>query len=235
MKINVTWKYIVAFLFLTILCGTSHEFAHHFTGALICGNFGYKTFNSFVLGEGCEGNPYKLWATIAGPAFTFALLWLGLYRLRKPDEKNRQLGFALIFANFPVNRLIFALLHSNDEQWVAHQLYGKSVFAFWLTNAIIWLCTLPPLYFAYKAIGNKFKLLLFAGFLVLPFAFIVVFAGLFLENYLLLERKFLADTVLGIPYLILLIEVSCLTGYFLTKKYLYFSEAAITANLSENK
>ena len=134
MKIKITWKYIIAFLFLTILCGTSHEFVHHFAGALVCGEFGYKTFNSFALPEPCVNNPYKLWATAAGPFFTFALLWFGLYRLRKPDEKNRQLGFALIFANFPVNRLLFALLGGNDEQYIAAQLFGKSAFAYWFVH-----------------------------------------------------------------------------------------------------
>lgn len=66
MKIKITGRYIIDFLFLTILCGTSHEFVHRFTGAAICGEFGYKTFNSFVLPESCQSNPYKLRATVAG-------------------------------------------------------------------------------------------------------------------------------------------------------------------------
>lgn len=221
MKIKITGKYIIAFLFLTILCGTSHEFVHHFAGAAVCDEFGYKTFNSFVLPESCRNNPYKLWATAAGPAFTFALVWFGLYRLRKPDGKSRQIGFALIFANFPVNRLLFAMLDGNDEQYIAHQLFGKSAPAFWLVNLIIWLCVLPPLVFAYRAIENKFRPLWFAAFFVLPFVFVILFAGLFLENYLLLNQQILADTVFGIPFLILLVEIVCLTGYALTKKYIY--------------
>ena len=221
MKINITWRYAAAFLFLTILCGTSHEFVHHFAGAAVCGEFGYKTFNSFVLPEACRANPYKLWATAAGPLFTFALVWLGLYQMRRADEKSKRLGFALIFANFPVNRLLFALLGGNDEQYIAQQLFGKSALAYWLVNFIIWLCVLPPLYFAYREIANRFKFLWFAGFFILPFVFVVLFAGLFLENYLLLERKILAETIFGIPYLIMLVEAFCLTGYALTRKYLY--------------
>ena len=49
MQLRVGWRYLVAFAALTILCGTSHEFAHHFAGALVCGEFGSKTFNSFPL------------------------------------------------------------------------------------------------------------------------------------------------------------------------------------------
>lgn len=221
MKIKITPKYIIAFLFLTILCGTSHEFVHHFTGAAICGEFGYKTFNSFELAPGCEANPYSFWATVAGPAFTFALMWLGLYRLRKPDAKSKQLGFALIFANFPINRIFFALIGWNDEQWVARLLFGKTAWAFWATNLVIWLCTIPPLIVAYRAIDNRRRFLWFTGFFVLPFVFVVLFAGIFLENYLLLEHKILADTIFGIPYLIMLVETICLTGYWLTQKYLH--------------
>lgn len=235
MKIKLTWKYIIAFLFLTILCGTSHEFVHHFTGALICGCFGYKTFNSFVLCDSCKDNPYGFWATVAGPAFTFLLMWIGLYRLRMPDEKSKQLGFALIFANFPINRIFFALIHSNDEQWVAYQLYGDSELAFWITNILIWLCTFPPLFFAYKAIGNRFRILWFIGFFVLPFVFVFLFAGLFLEEYLLLQQKILADTVIGIPYLILLVEVICFIGYFLTRKYVYSQTSAAGSDFHQEK
>src|SRR6266849_4193508 len=113
MTLRLSWRYVVAFLLLTILCGTSHEFVHHFTGRLICGCWGFKTFNSFVLCDRCKSNPYGFLATVAGPVFTFALMWIGFYQLRKPDEQNRQLGFALIFANFPVNRIFFALIGSN--------------------------------------------------------------------------------------------------------------------------
>ena len=220
MKLLITWKYVIAFLFLTMLCGTSHEFVHHFSGAAICGCFGYKTFNSFTLCDSCHENPYRLWATVAGPAFTYLLMWIGMYQLKMSGNKNKQLGFALIFANFPINRIFFALIDSNDEQYIARHLFGHSQWAFWITNLIIWLCTVPPLYYAYKSIANKRKLFWFIGFFVLPFVF-VLFFGLFLEQYLLLQQKILASTVVGIPLLILLVEIICLAGYFLMKKYIY--------------
>jgi hypothetical protein len=52
-----------------------------------------------------------------------------------------------------------------------------------------------------------FRVLRFTGFFVLPFVFVFVFAGRFLEQRLLLDRKFLATPVFGIPYLILLVEM----------------------------
>lgn len=221
MKIQLSTPYILAFLLLTMLCGLSHEMVHHVTGAAICGCWGYKTFNSFTLCDSCVGEEFGYWATIAGPAFTFALMWLGWYQLSRPDIKNKQLGFALIFANFPVNRMLFVFMGANDEQWVARHLYGNSTIAFWVTVLIVLICTVPPLVAAYKAINNNHKTLWFAGFFILPFVFVILFAGFFLEEYLLLQEKVLADTLWGIPYLLLLVEVICLAGYAATKKFLY--------------
>ena len=224
MKSSLSWRYLVPFLSLVMLCGTSHEFAHHFTGAMICGCFGTKTFNSFQLCLGCEASrSYWILATYAGPIFTFALLWIGWYQLRSHDPMKKQLGFALIFANFPINRILFALLRYNDEQYAASVLFGESEIAFWLTNMVIWALTFPPLWMAYKSIESPNSLLWFLGFFVLPFIFVILFAGLFLENWLLLEKQFLSSSVFGIPYLLLVVEIGCLITYLRTKKYLYLN------------
>jgi len=208
LKIKLSLPYVIAFLALTILCGTSHEFVHHFVGAAFCGCFGYKTFNSFELCSSCAGNRLAfIAATWAGPLFTYGLMWLGVYRLSKPSTAARQLGFALIFANFPINRIGFALIGWNDEQYVTNKIFGHSPLGFWLTNLAIWILAIPPLLFAYRAITNRHRVLWFIGFFVLPFVFVFVFAGMFLEQWLLLDRKFLAVPIIGIPYLILLVEV----------------------------
>lgn len=211
--LRLTWRYLAAFAALTILCGTSHEFVHHFTGAAVCGAFGTKTFNSFHLAPGCEVSPWRLWPTVAGPLFTVALMWWGAARLRAADEGRRRLGFALVFANFPVNRMAFVLFGWNDEQWVARQAFGHSRVAFWATVVLVWAACVPPLAAAYRAIGNRRRALWFAGFFLLPFAFVVAFAGAFLEEYLLLGRRVLATPVLGVPALIVLVEVLSLAAY----------------------
>ena len=86
-------------------------------------------------------------------------------------------------------------------------LASHSPLGFWLTNLAIWILAIPPLLFAYRAITNRHRVLWFIGFFVLPFVFVFVFAGMFLEQWLLLDRKFLAVPIIGIPYLILLVEV----------------------------
>ena len=221
MKLKLNSEYVLAFLLLTMICGLSHELVHHITGAIICGCWGFKTFNSFSLCPSCEGNPYSLIATAAGPLFTFALMWIGWYRLQKPDNKNKQLGFALIFANFPINRILFAIMGFNDEQFITITLFGDSKIAFWTTVGIVLALSVPPLWMAYSSISNRFRLLWFLGFFVLPFIFVFIFAGLFLEEYVLLEARVLADTFLGVPYLLWFIELFCLVLYAYTKKYIY--------------
>ena len=220
-KVHLNKNFILGFLFLTMLCGLSHEMVHHFTAAGVCGCWGYKTFNSFELCESCGTSAWNLLATAAGPIFTFSLMWIGWYRLKSNSKRSRQFGFALIFANFPINRILFAFMGFNDEQFMAVSLFGNSVLAYWITNAIVLSLSIPPLFSAYRVLQNSPKWFWFLGFLIVPFVFVFLFAGLFLENFLLLDLQFLNEAYWGIPLLLLLVEVICLIGYRYTKGFLY--------------
>jgi hypothetical protein len=203
MRVALNRRYIIAFLALTILCGTSHEFAHHFAGAAMCGCFGVKTFNSFHLCASCKGNDPALFiSTWAGPSLTYALMWLGALRLRSTSA-----------ANFPVNRLLFVLLGANDEQYVTRTLFGEGSAGYWLTVLAVWAFDVPPLVIAWRAIQNRRRALWFAGFFVLPFIFVILFAGFFLENWLLLKQRFLATRVIGVPLLIMVVEIVSVVLY----------------------
>lgn len=220
MNIRITPRYLVAFAALIVLCGLGHEFAHHVTAAAFCGHFGYKTFNSFDLAAQCTHRPQALvFANWAGPLFTYALMWLGWHRLDSANPGTRRLGLALIFANFPVNRLFFALLGWNDEQYVTRTVIGEGHLAFWLTNLAIWVLAVPPLVAAFRALPARRRLGWFTGLFLLPFAFVMVF-GMVMENWLLLDKKFLADTVLGIPLLLVLTEALCLATYLRLREHL---------------
>jgi hypothetical protein len=221
MEPRLSRKSIVAFLNLTVLCGTSHEFVHHFTAAGICGCFGFKTFNSFYLCDGCtHSHPEHYWATLAGPIFTFALMWRGLYQLRRRDEGEQRMGFALIFANFPINRILFALMGWNDEQYAASIIFGDAPAVYWLTNLVVLALAAPPLVVAYKHIRGRYRVLRFLGWFTLPFVFVLVFAGFFLEEFLLLQHGVLATLMLGIPWLVMLVEVVALAVYIPYRKFL---------------
>jgi len=147
----------------------------------------------------------------------------------KPSAAARQLGFALIFANFPINRIGFALIGWNDEQYVTNKIFGHTSLGFWLTNLAIWVLAVPPLVFAYRAIANRHRVLSFIGFFVLPFVFVFVFAGMFLEQWVLLDCKFLATPVLGIPYLILLVEVLSLLVFAIFRRGITKAESQSNA------
>ncbi len=221
MEPTLSWRSIVAFLSLTILCGTSHEFVHHFTAAAICDCFGYKTFNSFHLCDGCTSlHPEHYWATMSGPIFTFALMWWGLFQLRSKDAGTQRMGFALIFANFPINRILFALMGWNDEQYAASIIFGDAPVVYWITDLVVLVLALPPLVVAYRSIRGRYRALRFLGWFVLPFLFVLLFAGLFLEEFLLLQLGVLATPVIGIPWLVMLVEVIALVVYFPYRKYL---------------
>jgi hypothetical protein len=212
--LRLNGRYVVAFLALTILCGTSHEFAHHFVGAAMCGCFGVKTFNSFELCASCKGNvPAFFVSTWVGPLLTFGLMWLGAWRMRSGSPAQQRLGFALVFANFPINRLLFVVLGWNDEQYVTRKLFGDTQAGYWLTVLVVWALAVPPLVIAYRAVANRWRVLWFIGFFILPFVFVIVFAGFFLEEWLLLKQQFLATPVLGIPLLIVAVEVISLVLY----------------------
>ena len=103
MKLN--WKYIISFLALTFVMHEAHEIAHTSLGRFICGCWGKRDFNVWSLCEGCfEANPNAILATFAGPIFTFAMIWVGFYLLRKCNPAKRSLGFSMIFANMPFAR-----------------------------------------------------------------------------------------------------------------------------------
>ena len=200
--------------------GISHELCHHVAGYLICGDWGYKTFNSFVLAEGCEkANPNTAWiATIVAPIlFNYVPMWIGFFKLRSENEGEKLFGFSLIFSVIPVMRIVFSLMGANDEPWVISTLFGNSNLAFWLMNLAIWLLTIPPLIFAFLSIKNKFRVLIFLGFFVIFPAFVFVFVGIFLED-LIVKHHFLSDTLWGMPYLVLLTELLSYIGYYSLRK-----------------
>jgi hypothetical protein len=224
-KLLISWKGLLAFLALTILCGTSHEFVHHFTGAALCGGFGVKTFNSYSLVPGCGGWP-EIVANLAGPAFTFGLMWWAASLLLSPDEKNRRLGLALIFANFPINRLIFVIFRSNDEYWSAYQMFGGSDFVHVVTVLLVWMVALPPVVLGYLTIANSPRWAWFLALFILPFAFVLGFVG-FLELYLLIKKHVLATTIVGVPWLIVVTEIIALAVYIRFRTHLAVKPAKL--------
>jgi hypothetical protein len=219
LNIKITWKYCLAFYCMTMLYVSLHELVHHFAGAAICGDWGYKTFNYFE--TACsEDSRIKYLATFAGPVFTYAVIWVGAWMLRKPQasQYTKQLGFALIFAQLPLQRMTSPIFRMNDEFYTSVQLWGDTSLVYWGVLVIIWLICLPPLWIAYRNIENRYKILWFLFYLVL-FPYLIWGPVFGVLEFLLVSRGVLDGTIIGIANLFILNEIVTIIGYIYTKKY----------------
>lgn len=223
MRVRLTSPYLLAFFCLAAILGIGHELAHHVAGRLVCGEWGYKTFNSFRLAAGCrENHPDTSWlATLAGPlVFNYIPMWFGLIRMRRPDAGSKLFGLTLVFATIPLFRIVFSAMGANDEPWMVRTLFGDSRLAFWLMNVAIWLLTIPPLVVAWRTIENRHRVLLFLFYLLALPACVFIVVGLVLEN-MIVKHHILSDTLWGMPYLVLVAEALAYLGYHRTKRHLW--------------
>ncbi|GAB5523144.1 MAG: hypothetical protein Roseis2KO_10160 [Roseivirga sp.] len=217
-KLKLTTKYCIALYCITMLYASLHELVHHFAGYLVCGAWGYKSFNSFE--TACEGGAISYLATYAGPVFTFAMMYVGMYLLRSNKSQfHSHLGFAMIFAQMPVQRMLGPIMGFNDELYATGRLFGYTTINTWIVIILVWVICMPPLIQAYKAIQNKQKLLWFLLYaLLLPY---ILFGPVFFVlEYLMLQKGVLDQAVIGIGLLFIINEIVTILLYLKTKKYL---------------
>jgi hypothetical protein len=220
MKLKLSFGYIVTFLLLTVVMLELHEMAHIITGRIICGDWGTRDFNVWSLCKDCSAHHPNSWlATLAGPLFSFALMWLGMFLLNSTNENLKALGFSLIFANIPFGRISQAMMGSGDEMIVTKELLKGSLShtQMILTCSIILLIAgLPPIIKAYCSLNNKISWLYILGFLTLPLVFILMYVLTALNT--LLNSGYLASSlIMGTPLLITLhtlIAAFLLAGFY---------------------
>lgn len=226
MKLNISGKYLVAFLALCFVMFETHEVVHIVTGRLICGCWGERNFNVWGLCDGCsEAKPLSVLATFAGPIYSFALIWLGSYWLRKSVAASRQvMGFSLIFANLPLARIVTAATGSGDEifglrEWLGTPNRSNASLIWLLGAALILALTIPPLIAAYRVLQNRNKLWIFIGFLILPMlaGFAMIFGVL---NPLMTFGVLDQMGLWGTPVLINLWTLLVVVFFLLTGKHL---------------
>ncbi len=217
-KIKITWKYCLAFYCLIMLYSSLHELIHHFFGYIVCGEWGYKTFNYFS--TACEATDITYLATYAGPVFSFAMMWIGAYLLNQKNTSiyKRQFAFALIFAQMPLQRMVMCFFKMNDEYYASSKLFGQTEMVYWTVIVIVWICCVPPLIKAYKVIQNKNKI---TWFLFYAFLFPYILWGpvFVLLEYLLVNKHIMDGTIIGIANLFILNEVITIAGYIYLRKY----------------
>jgi hypothetical protein len=185
--------YIGAFASLSFLCLAAHELVHHLVARWACGAWGSMTFWTFLLAPGCETSQHWLWATLAGPLLTHALIWLGLLLVLR---RRTLLGVSIILANLPLGRFVTVLMRGGDEMVLGRTLWGEQSWP-WLLGLTV-LLLLPPLAVAYRSLAAQWRSPVFAAFLIVPLFWDMLFKRIILSP--LLES--VPAAVAGIPLLV---------------------------------
>lgn len=207
LHLRITFRYLVALLALMICAGELHEQVHITTGYFICGGYGSRDFNLWRTIEPCAAPSLAFLATLAGPLWSYLLMWTGAGLLIKAKSAAyRTIGFSLVFTPLPFARIFTALMGGGDEKVVlralTNGLLNTGAVKILVVIVVTAIC-LPPIVIAWRSIENRFAILYPIGFSILPLIFLSFYVLTFLNG--LLAEGFLSSVmILGTPSLILL-------------------------------
>lgn len=221
MRIRITAVYIIAFLAFSMVFSQLHEMAHISIGRWVCGQWGTQIdFNIWILVPDCfESNPSAVFASLAGPIFTYIMIGFGCLMLRSPQ--HQLWGFTMIMGNKPFARLFTVAVGGGDENTALRLLFADNWYP-WaikvLAFVIVFALTFPVLWWVYKMLTNKYKFWIVLGFSFLPLVFLMLYQFKLLK--FILDSGFFAEIhFMGIPDLIhwhtlLMIIVFMISAYW---------------------
>jgi hypothetical protein len=218
MRLNITPSFILAFLLLLLIMMELHELVHISVARLICGCWGSRDFNVWSLCEDCKSTQPLWWlATLAGPVFSYVMMWIGRAMLSSNDIQTKALGFSLVFTNIPFGRITTVMMGGGDEMLVLRYLMQSTLTrreAIILCSMIVLMIATPPIIRAGRAISNQKSWMHIAGFLTLPLFFLLIYllTGL---NGLLITGFLSQHWIMGTPLLITIHTGIALTGFVL--------------------
>jgi hypothetical protein len=169
---RITPRYSIAFLLLCLLLQELHEAAHLLADRLTinCGT------RYFLYWQTCEqGNKYAVAAiAFAGPLTNFIFMSIGFLLLSKRSGTvQRSIGFSLVLACIPLQRLQALVYRGSDEitgfrklMLPAEPFKGAAVIAGIL---LMLLFIVPSLYRAFPSIRTKGRWVVMGVFLIIPF------------------------------------------------------------------
>lgn len=203
MKLQLNPRNVFAFCLFAVLMGEAHEIAHFIVGRIACGCWPTsRDFNAWQLCD-CDWGNY---ATAAGPIFSMALAWIGMFLLKNQSAVKQSFGFALIWANVPQARIMTVLMGGGDERVVLRSLTKGTAlepYYLWIATFIVLVIALPPIVASFRMVKNKRGWLYNIGFITLPLVILGTYGFVFLNR--LLENGFLKDVwIMGTPLLITL-------------------------------
>jgi hypothetical protein len=203
MKINLTAPNVIALAALSFFMQETHELAHTSVGRLICGCWGERDFNVWELCDACayEG-PLTVLATFAGPAYSFAVIWLGFYLLTRTSAAIKSVGFALVVSSVPFARILTPLFGGGDEVF-ALSVLGLDRMAAWpIALTVVLLLAIPPVVKIYTTIQNRWKPLWLIGLLLVPFLLIGAVVFGVLQEQMLRKGVLSHEWIMGSPMLV---------------------------------
>lgn len=223
-RLRFSTGYAIALILLFIVMMELHELAHISVGRFLCGCWGPRDFNVWSLCEGCQDNQPLWWlATLAGPVFSFFLMWVGMGWLGSINKQKQALGFSLIFTNIPFGRITTAIMGGGDEMVVVRNFFGNTMTRtqmIMLGTTIVMVFGVPPIISAVRILTNRRPWLIVLGFLTLPLLFLLLYTLMGLNT--LLSHGFLQEPwVLGTPLLITLHTIIALGLLIWLRKNLF--------------
>ena len=221
MQLKLSSKFIITFLSLTFVMHEAHEIVHTTIGRIICGCWGERDFNVWGVCESCQNNSLILLATLAGPLFTFIMIWTGFIFLNETKTINQKtFGFSLIFANLPFARVLNPLLGGGDEVVVLNHFINNKDISRIIIVFLIIAITFIPLRKCYTTIQNKNKLGWFLLFyLITVILDIIIVLGIM--NTILNQGILSEYWILGSPILVSVWTFLVIIVYLITRKNIY--------------
>lgn len=202
-RISLTWKNVTAVVFLSFIMQETHEIAHTAVGRLVCGCWGGRNFNVWGLCSECAHPELSLLSTLAGPIYTFGVIWIGYYLLTRSGMRGKSVGFALIVSSMPFSRVLTPLFGGGDTIYVLTEIGVSHAVAWPLTLLLVSALALLPVAAIYRRIANPRRGAWIAGLLLVPFFLVGLVVFGILQNLL---RAGVLDSywILGSPVLVTL-------------------------------
>lgn len=200
--LSFTFRTLASYALLLYVCGAAHEMTHHFTGAIVCHQFGRMTFNLFVTSEPCS----TVAPQAAGPLLSYIVGWIGALLVA---GRKQLLGFGLVAATLPYMRMLSAWTGGGDESVIARQLLGPGDHRL-MVGAIVTAIVLPPLVIAYRALSNERRPWVYFLSILIPFVPAVVLQRVdqaYFIDWINTPERFAHPTMWGIPVAVLATHV----------------------------
>lgn len=218
-----SWRTYLSFCMLAYLVSASHELAHHLAGYVSSGQFGRMSFNLF---SNADYHPHPVLVSLAGPALTYTVAWIGAILLTKGIRPV--LGYAMVACSCLYMRLVGVVGGGGDESVVSRTLTG-SVHR-WILTAIVAALVVPPLAIAFRSLANRRRVLVFLSSVFGPFLPLIVIRMIdqrwFAANVNAPE-SFHGAVLAGIPLVVLIADIAVLVVFLLVgKKYILLSGRA---------